>query len=83
MPTCSVEAGKRWGSTSAQQIDSLDRILHDLSVHFSQFRADLLAGRQFRALVSKAKGDARHPVGIAPLLQGGIVHFASRGRATC
>ncbi len=61
------------------QINPLDRILHDLRVDFSQFRADFLASGQFSALLSKSKEDARHAVGIAPLLQGGIVHFAAEG----
>jgi len=61
------------------QINPLDQILHDLSVDFSQFRADFLASRQLSTLVSKSNGDARHAVRIAPLLQGGIVHVAAEG----
>jgi hypothetical protein len=55
------------------EIDALDDVLQDLG----QFWVDILTCRQFCALVGKAKGEARHAIGIAPLLQGVIIDLAA------
>jgi hypothetical protein len=61
------------------EIYALDDVLQNLGIDLGQFWAHVLACRQFCALVSKAKGEASHAIGIAPLLQGCVIDLAAQG----
>jgi hypothetical protein len=62
------------------QVHPSDHILKHLRRHVTQFRADLFAFRQLRALMLAGEGDGGHAIGTFAFIQRRIVELTAQAK---